>query len=134
MDRGVGAARSGGLQDSSRAGMLPPTAERAAPRRAALRRRPLSSRRHASVPSTRHAAVPALTCGPSPSVTPVHTHACASSSLPSHTASAGKIQCKQETVFLTSPTSSRSSVINMHSFQCSGFETAATAAEAPKAS
>ena len=69
-DRGVGAARSGGRHESRRAGMLPPTADSAALRRAALRRRPLSSRRQASAPSSRHAALPAL--NPSPSALPAH--------------------------------------------------------------
>jgi hypothetical protein len=50
--------------------MLPPTADSAAPRRAAQRRWPPSSRRHASAPNSFQAAVPVLPSASSPSPSP----------------------------------------------------------------
>lgn len=59
-EEGVGWGMSGGLQDSRRAGTLPPMADSAAASWAAARRRPALSKRQASAPSSRHAADPAL--------------------------------------------------------------------------
>ncbi len=57
---GVGWGRSGGLQDSSSAGTLPPMADSAAASWDAARSCPALSRRQASAPRSLHAAEPAL--------------------------------------------------------------------------